>query len=132
MFHRCSILLPDKFGRGAATVTDAAGIYVSGKLHLAKPAGSLVAGQEFVDGIAHVPVMTIHRFGSSRCKRKNEFLALQFVARIAVGETVLKSLFHPTFQYRRCGIPENGKLQNDDVGAEQSSLFGFHVDLKSG
>ena len=130
MFYRYRLLLFDEFRRGTIAVAYASGIYISGKLHLAKTAGRLVAGQELFDVITHGSLAAVHRFGRTRSKRQYELLAFQFVARAAVRESVTESLFHPAFQYRRCRVPEHGKLQHNDVSAEQALLFSFYIDFE--
>src|SRR5699024_3693524 len=109
MFSRYSLLPFDKFGRSTVAVAHASGIYISGKLHPAKPASGLVARQELFDIISHRTLAAVHRRGRSRSKRQYQFLALQLVARTAVREPVPEGFFHPTLQYRRCGIPEHRK-----------------------
>ena len=130
MSVRCNLLLSDEFGRSTVAITHATSIYISGKFHLAKPAGRLVTGQEIFDVIAHCALAAIHRFGRTRGKRQYELLAFQFVARTAVGETVPEGFFHPTLQNGGRGVPEHGKLQHDDVGTDQALLFGFYIDFE--
>ena len=130
MFHGLRFLRFDLFWRRPRTIAHPAGEDISGKLHPAQFAGGLVAGQEFVDRVAHRPFVGIHLRRGARREREHQFLAFQFVARASVREPVPEGLFHPALQQRRGAVPEYRKLQYDDVGFQQPLLFGLCVDFE--
>ena len=130
MFHGLRFLRFDLFWRRPRTIAHPAGEDISGKLHPAQFAGGLVAGQEFVDRVAHWPFVGIHFRRGARREREHQFLAFQFVARASVREPVPEGLFHPALQQRRGAVPEYRELQYDDVGFQQPLLFGLRVDFE--
>lgn len=58
--------------------------------------------------------------------------AFQFVAGTAMREAVPECFFHPAFQYGGCAVPEDWKLQHDNVGFQQALLLCVNINFKVG
>lgn len=63
-------------------------------------------------------------------ERIEENLAMQCCSASAVGETMLQDEILSFFQNRRCRIPVQGMLKNNDIMLKQSLLLSLYIYLK--
>lgn len=106
----------------AHLVGDAACSYGAAPVHAGELTGGAQVGKEG---------FPIHGIGGGSCGvGDDEGFAVEFVAGAAVREAVQEGFFHPAVQQGRHGEPEDGELEDDDIGPEKARLLGCCVDVE--